>query len=176
MNTTIYQIVSGRPGARIFATLTLLFAAHVASAETRTSTWNPFAATGLMSATHPWANLNVYRLWSKLAPRMVETHYDGRPGVFAQASRDDAGHVTILLAHLRYRKDASVPLTVELPGVTARRCITHYVVDGEHSNAFDAGPEHAELETVPPPNLADGKLTVILRPRSVHLLALDPGP
>ena len=75
-----------------------------------------FHASGLMSQEHPWANLNVYRLWTKLAPDLVETTYDGRPGVFAQASRDAQGRVTLLLAHLRYRKDVAAELTVSLRG------------------------------------------------------------
>jgi hypothetical protein len=137
-----------------------------------------FKATGLMSATHPWANLNVFRLWSRLAPQIVRTSYVGPPGVFAQASRDDQGRLTLLLANLRYRKDAPVELTIQVSGTAdgplpldAR--VTHFVVDDQHSNRFDAGPEHTELETVEPPRLAHSVVRISLRPRSVHLLELQ---
>jgi hypothetical protein len=133
-----------------------------------------FAASGLMSSTHPWANLNVFRMWSMLAPVQVATAYDGPPGVFVQASRDDQGRLTVLLAHLRYRKDVTVGVTLRINGLADGARVTHYVVDDQHSNAFDAGSEHAELESVAPPGLKGSELVVNLRPRSVHLLVLDP--
>jgi alpha-L-arabinofuranosidase len=132
-----------------------------------------FEASGLMSATHPWANLNVFRLWSMLAPQIVRTEYDGRPGVFAQASRDEKGRLTVLLAHLRYRKDVSADITLQLNGLGAARPVQHYVVDDQHSNRFDAGEAHTELETVEPLLLEANRLKVRLRPRSVHLLVFE---
>jgi hypothetical protein len=135
-----------------------------------------FHASGLMSPEHPWANLNVYRLWTKLAPDLVETTYDGRPGVFAQASRDAQGRVTLLLTHLRYRKDVAAELTVSLRGapLPVGAKLTAYLIDAQHSNWHDAGPEHGELETVPPPRLDQGQLTVTLPPRSAYLLTIEP--
>lgn len=142
-----------------------------------------FEATGLMSATHPWANLNVFRLWSKLAPNLVRSEYVGRPGVFAQASRDERGRLTVLLTHLRYRKDVTASVSLRVPGMPLGARITHYVVDDQHSNRYDAGDAHTELETVVAPQLmrlAPSRmaetLQVTLRPRSVHLLVFDPQP
>jgi hypothetical protein len=132
-----------------------------------------FEASGLMSPTHPWANLNVFRLWSMLAPNVVTSRYEGQPGVFSLASRDDRGRTTILLAHLRYRKDHSPEIRIRVPGVTPGTRITQYVVDDQRSNRFDAGEAHTELETAPPPKVVEGTLRVRLRPRSVHLLVLE---
>ena len=50
-----------------------------------------FDSTGLMSATHPWANLNAFRLWSKLQPTVLVSNYTGQPGVFALASTGASG-------------------------------------------------------------------------------------
>jgi alpha-L-arabinofuranosidase len=133
--------------------------------------WN---GSGLMSSTHPWANLNVYRLWAKLKPTVVKAAYDGKPGLMSQASRDDAGNLTVLLSSLRYRKDDDRTVTVRLPGVPAGARVTEYVVDDSHSNYFDAGPEHAELETVPA-ELREGSVQVTMRPRSVILLLVESG-
>ena len=133
-----------------------------------------FDASGLMAPNHPWANLNVFRLWSKLAPTLIATRYEGQPGVFALASRDDHGRLTVLLAHLRYRKDVTASVTLQVSGLE-RAKITHYVVDDQHSNHFDAGPTHAELEAVDPPVCVKGQAEVALRPRSVHLLVFEVG-
>jgi len=132
-------------------------------------------ASGLMSSSYPWANLNVFRLWSMLAPEIVTSRYDGRPGVFSLASRDDRGRVTILLAHLRYRKDLSPEIRVKVAGLRGNTRVTHYVVDDQHSNRYDAGEAHTELETVPPPAVTAGELRVRMRPRSVHLLVIEGG-
>jgi len=134
-----------------------------------------FTATGLMSEMHPWANLNVYRMWTKLGPRIVGADYDGRPGISFQASRDDAGNLTVLLASLRYRKDDDHTVTVRLPGIAAGTKVTEYVVDDHHSNYFDAGAQHAELETVPA-TLEGGAVRVAMRPRSVVLLVVETAP
>lgn len=132
-----------------------------------------FDATGLMSEKHPWANLNVFRLWSRMAPTPLAAEYDGRPGVSWLASRDASGKLTVLLSHLRYRKDVSVELALKIPGLTSESRVTEFVIDDQHSNAFDAGLDHSELETVAPPAVADGELKVTLRPRSVHLLEIS---
>jgi hypothetical protein len=142
-----------------------------ALAESTAGGWN---ATGLVSSTAPWANLNVFRVWGKLAPTLVQTRYDGRPGVFTQASKDVDGRLTVLLASLRYREDAPSQVTVHLPGVPPSAQVTEYVIDDQHSNAYDAGPDHAELETIPASSLALERIAVELRPRSVHLLVIDP--
>jgi hypothetical protein len=89
-----------------------------------------FAATGLMSEKHPWANLNVFRLWSRMAPTPLAADYDGPPGLSWLASRDATGKVTVLLTQLRYRKDVSTDLTVKVPGLAEVRAVTHSVVDG----------------------------------------------
>ena len=65
-------------------------------------------------------------------------------------------------------------MTVHVPGLD-RAKITHYVVDDQHSNHFDAGPAHAELEAVAAPVFVNGQAEVVLRPRSVHLLVLEVG-
>jgi hypothetical protein len=140
-----------------------------------------FSATGLMSKTHPWANLNVFRLWSKLAPQILPSSYDGHPGVFAQASRDDSGKITVLVTHLRYRKDFSPKIDVKINGagiMSKDFKITQYVIDDQHSNRYDAGEAHTELETMPPPEISGSaetlSLSLTMRPRSVHLIVLEP--
>jgi hypothetical protein len=127
-------------------------------------------AAALMTPTHPWANLNVFRMWSRMAPRIAPTTYRGRPGVFALASKGRGGEVTVLLSYLRYRKGAAAPLTIRAPGLTGRTRVTHYVVDDRRSNRYDAGPAHTSLETVRAPRPKRGRISVRLRPRSVHLL------
>jgi hypothetical protein len=114
-------------------------------------------------------------MWAKLRPKVVAADYDGKPGIFTQASRDDAGNLTVLLASLRYRKDTDREVTIRLPGVAAGTKVTEYVVDDHHSNYFDAGPQHAELETIPA-TLQGGSVRVTLRPRSVVLLVVEPSP
>ena len=97
---------------------------------------------------------------------------------------------TLLLTHLRYRKDLNVSLSVDLAdfaptvgshqqqeegaGSRGLRVAEDYVIDDEHSNAFDAGLEHAELELLPAPAIQAGTLTLELKPRSVHLLVIQP--
>jgi hypothetical protein len=140
-------------------------------AEDGASGW---AASGLMSSTHSWANWNVFRMWSMLAPDTVPSTYTGHPGVWAQASTDPSGRVTVLLSYLKYRKDDDVPLRVRLPASYASATVRDYVVDDRHSNFYDAGPAHSELEQLPAGKVADdGTVWTTLRPRSVHLLVID---
>lgn len=133
-----------------------------------------FRANGLMGPDYPWANLNLFYLWRDLAPNIVTTNYDGRPGVFSIASTGDDGRITVLVSSLRYRRQAAAEdLTIRIPGVGSGRTVTHYVIDAEHSNRFTAGEEHTNLETVPPPAItANGELTISLRPRSVHVIEI----
>jgi len=133
-------------------------------------------ASGLYSPDHPWATGNVFKLWSKMSPEIVQATYSGLPGIWFIASRDAQGRMTVFLSQVRYRKDISPQISIKLDGLRPAHPlkITSYVVDDAHSNAFDAGKDHAELETVAPPELQDGKLSLTMRPRSVHLLVLEP--
>jgi hypothetical protein len=131
-----------------------------------------FAGSGLMSPKHPWATLNVFRMWSRMAPRIVRTRLTARPGVFGLASRGRGGRLTVLLARLQYPPGGPTVVRIALPRGTAARVVRHYVVDARHSNAYDAGVRHAGLEAI-----RDGRrsrsLPVALSPRSVHLLVLS---
>jgi hypothetical protein len=133
-----------------------------------------FDATGLASSKNPWANLNVFRLWSKLSTDILKTDYRGRPGIFALASRDPTGRITILLASLRYRKDTTTRIAIELPGLPKGSHMSEFDVDDEHSNEYDAGPAHAELEQVGGSVLQGSEAIAILKARSVHLLVIEP--
>ncbi len=132
-------------------------------------------SSGLVAPTYPWANMNVFRMWNRMAPQVVATTYDGVPGVWQIASRDKTGRLTILLSHWSYRKDSSPVVTVKLPAMGNKRFkVTQYLVDDAHSNARDAGVAHAELETVPAPPVVNGQMNVSLRPRAVTLLVVEP--
>jgi hypothetical protein len=136
-----------------------------------------FDSSGLMSRLNPWANLNVFRQWSMLKPTIVSSSYVGQPGVFAQASKDAVGSLSILLSHLRYRKDVTPSVKVQLPTGYSGKSVTHYLVDDQHSNMMDAGAGHLDLEMVAAaPVATDNSLTVALRPRSVHLLVVGGDP
>jgi hypothetical protein len=134
-----------------------------------------YEGSGLVSSRGPWATGNVFRLWRMLGSAIVASRLDAPPGIAAQASIDDAGRLTVLLARLQYRPGPAVRLDLVLPaGTAARRVLRHYVVDGSHSNAYDAGPGHAALEAVPD-DQAGTRIAVSLPPRSVQLLVLDVG-
>ena len=74
------------------------------------------AGGALMAPAFPWAGLNVFRMWTRLAPAVARTTYRGRPGVFSVASRGSGGRATVLLSYLRYRRGGSVPVTVRVAG------------------------------------------------------------
>jgi Glycosyl hydrolases family 39/Concanavalin A-like lectin/glucanases superfamily len=130
------------------------------------------AGGALLAPTFPWAGLNVFRMWARLAPRVARTTFSGVPGVFSIASRGD-GRTTVLLSYLRYRRGRSVPVTVRVRGAKRGARVTHFVVDAHHSNRQDAGAAHTTLETVRSLRVgAGGRVTVRVRPRSVHLLVI----
>jgi hypothetical protein len=141
-------------------------------AESTGTGWN---GTGLMSSTEPWANLNVFRMWSMLQPTLVSSTYTGQPGVMAQASTGPGGTLTVLLSQLRYRKDVPAPVAVHLPSAYAGWTVKDYVIDDHHSDAFDAGPASAQLMELPNSTVfGDGAAYTTLAPRSVHLLVVSP--
>jgi hypothetical protein len=138
-----------------------------------------YSVSGLMSSTHPWANLNVYRIWAKLKPSIVAADLVAVPSISALASRDESGGLTVLLASALYHEDADRTVTVKLPDVALSAHVTAYVVDDRHSNYFQAGAANADLETVPavlqPDPVPPSKSTVLrvtMRPRSVILLVV----
>lgn len=134
--------------------------------------WN---GSGLMSDTGPWSNMNVFRMWSMLAPDIVSSTYTGQPGVMAQASTGSGGNVTVMLADLRYRKDVDAPVVVQLPASYAGWTVQDYVVDDQHSDAYDAGPANADLEQLPGSTVGtNGTADTLLAPRSAHLLVISP--
>ena len=129
------------------------------------------AGGALMAPAFPWAGLNVFRMWTRLAPAVARTTYRGRPGVFSVASRGSGGRATVLLSYLRYRRGGSVPVTVRVAGARRGARVSHFVVDADHSNREDAGVAHTTLEAVRSLRVRSrGRVTVRLRPRSVHLL------
>jgi hypothetical protein len=131
-----------------------------------------YAGSGLMSSRRPWATLNAFRLWSRLSPRIVRSHLDAQPGIFALASRGRgrrSGRVTVLVSRLQYRAGGAVRLHVSMG--RRMRVVRHYVIDAHHSNAYDAGARHAALERVRDPQRGR-ELSVLLPTRSVHLLVL----
>lgn len=134
-----------------------------------------YAGSGLMSDTQPWGNLNVYRMWSMLEPDMVSSTYSGSPGMLTQASKGSDGALTIMLAYQRYRKDVSVPVSVDLPSEYAGATVHDYVVDAAHSDAWDAGGANANLEQLSDSTVSQaGVVHVMVAPRSVHLLVISP--
>jgi Glycosyl hydrolases family 39/Concanavalin A-like lectin/glucanases superfamily len=132
-----------------------------------------YDGSGLVSSRGRWATGNAFRLWRLLGSSIVASQLDAQPGITAQASVDGAGRLTVLLARLQYRPGPALPLDLVLPaGTPARRVLRHYVIDASRSNAHDAGRRHTALESVP--NRQEGRrITVSLRPRSVHLLVID---
>src|SRR5207244_2800458 len=104
------------------------------------------AGGALMAPAFPWAGLNVFRMWSRLAPRVAKTTYRGVPGVFSVASRGVGGRTTVLISYLRYRRGRSLPVTVRVAGARRGARVTQYVIDAVHSNRQDAGPAHTTLE------------------------------
>jgi hypothetical protein len=131
------------------------------------------AGGALMAPTFPWAGLNVFRMWARLEPRVARTTYRGPPGVFSVASRGSGGRATVLLSYLRYRRGHSLPVTVRVSGARRGGRVTHYVVDSGHSNRQDGGPHHTTLEKVRSLRVrSGGRVTIRLRPRSVHLLVI----
>jgi hypothetical protein len=134
-----------------------------------------WAGTGLMSSTHPWANLNVFRMWSMLEPNVLPTTTNLSPGLMSEASTGSNGHVTVMLADLRFRKDATADVQVQLPPAYAGWTVTNYLVDDQHSDTYDAGLTNANLEHLAPTQvIADGTVDAELLPRSVHLLVISP--
>jgi hypothetical protein len=61
---------------------------------------------------------------------------------------------------------------MRVPGLRRGARVTHFVVDAGHSDREDAGPAHTTLETVRALRARSGRVTVRLRPRSVHLLVI----
>lgn len=134
-----------------------------------------WSGTGLMSENYPWATYNVFKLWTMLEPNIVQSNYSGDPGVMAQASTGPDGKVTVLLANLHYREDVSAPVTVSLPASWAGGTVQDYVIDDQHSDAYDAGVQNADLEQLPGSTVsATGSASTVLLPRSVHLLVISP--
>jgi hypothetical protein len=132
-----------------------------------------FEGSGLVSSRGPWATGNAFRLWRLLGSSIVASRLDAPPGIAAQASVDGAGRLTVLVARLQYRPGGAVPLELVLPtSRPAQRVLRHYVIDGSHSNAHDAGSGHAALEGVPDPQ-AGTRIAVSLPPRSVQLIVID---
>jgi hypothetical protein len=123
---------------------------------------------GLWSETYAnyWPTGNVYRMWKMLADNELEITADTIPGISALASVDDDGRTTVLLSCMDYRHDGVRPVTISgLPagGVTA------YLIDEDHSNLFDAGVDHADLETVAV-TLEDNSVSIDIKPRSILLI------
>jgi hypothetical protein len=132
-----------------------------------------FEGSGLVSSRGPWATGNAFRLWRLLGSSIVASRLDAPPGITAQASVDDAGRLTVLLARLQYATGSAVPLEIVLPaGTPAQRVLRHYVIDAGHSDAYDAGSGHAALESVSDPQ-AGTRIAASLPPRSVQLIVID---
>lgn len=141
------------------------------------ATLNTNNFSGLVDEDHSWANNNVFRLWAKMRPILLNADFAGSGDMHTVSSRASAGgdDLSVFVSRLRYAPDAEVPLLVQTPAPFYRYArIRHFVIDDAHSNYFNAGPNHAELE--PPETLwasTTGTVSISLRARSVHLLAFD---
>lgn len=139
-----------------------------------------FGSTGLSydSPAQMFSTGNVFRAWNKMGASALASTYAGVPGVYTQAATDAAtGRVTVLLSYLKYRKsDPQQTVTLALPLSLAGKAVTDYIIDDQHSDTFDAGIAHTNLEGASGAVVqADGTVTVGLRPRSVHLIEIG-GP
>lgn len=128
--------------------------------------------SSLMGASHPYVGLNVFDMWSRLGSTVLEQSLVADPAMRALSSIDAEGNVSILLANMHFRKGPDQVVTINLPGATAQSRVTHYVIDDRHSNLYDAGLAHAQLETVDPPVARGGAMEITVRSRSVHLLVV----
>ncbi len=135
-----------------------------------------FDATGLVSSEHSWANNNVFRLWAKMQPRILQSDFAGGGDMHALASRAASGDdLTVFMSRLRFAPEAAAPVLVQSGAAFYRYArVRHYVVDDMHSNYFDSGADHAELEMVETLWAEPGGgVRFSLRARSVHLLAWE---
>ena len=129
------------------------------------------------NAPKAYAGFQPYRMWTMLAPSLLASSYSGFAPVQQQASVDPTtGRITVLVSYLKYRKDSNPLLTLQLPVSLAGKTVNDYVVDDNHSNAFEQGISHSPLEQVAGTVVqTDGTVTITLRPRSAHLIEIG-GP
>lgn len=99
-------------------------------------------------------------------------------GVNLIAYRAASGQLRILIVNHKYRLERTTDLEINLPvSVSDEDSVVHYVVDATHSNYYDTGTGDGTLETVTPPNIVAGKITITMQPRSVHILVVgDESP
>ena len=133
--------------------------------------------SGLMSSTHAWANLNIFRMWNMLAADRVLTTLDAAPGISAIASRSPGGQITVFISNLNYRKGPQTVVSLKLSGFTLRSqsLVTVYSVDDTFSNQYDAGPAHTNLEVVARQRgVFANTVRAAVRSRGATLVVIDP--
>ncbi len=132
--------------------------------------------SGLFSNTGPTAIGNDYRLWARLgAAEIVESEIDADPGMTKMAARGEDGTLFVLLANNHYRRGIPrFPVTIALPDTANGRETMLWMIDRDHSNQFDAGLAHAELETVPAADVAANQVRLTLPARCACLLEIAP--
>ena len=126
---------------------------------------------------HPWAQLNVYDMWGRMAPTVITADYHNTdPGIWCVASRAIGRATTVMVANLSYRKDKTVDLRLALPPRLEGATTVHYVIDDKHSNYYDQvrngalGRSRGALQSFVKGTVSGNALTISMRPRSVHLL------
>lgn len=98
-------------------------------------------------------------------------------GLYVEATKDVASRVVSITAvNLKMRNDRVSELTITLPEIVAGVTPSYYVVDADHSDAYDGSADDGTLQSVTPP-AAGSTVTLWMQPRSVHLLQYDiPDP
>lgn len=96
------------------------------------------------------------------------------PGITYEVSKDGGGKIWVFISCLHNRKGRTYPVTIDVSaqGITDGTTAVQYLVDDQHSNFFDAGTGHEALETVPIAAVANGKVSLRLRARSVALVKI----
>jgi hypothetical protein len=128
--------------------------------------------SSLATPTIARAPLNVYRMWAMLGTNVIANTGPLPAGTSIIATRDSHGGVEVLIAHLRYRRDRSEPLTLRFVGAPHNATVTRYEIDDQHSDSIDTNPAHAALAQLPSTHLNNGTLALTLPARSVTLLRI----
>lgn len=101
---------------------------------------------------------------------LTQTASDLENGVMVQASKN-AGVVSILVVNYKYRKDHLTSLTITLPAsVATANTVKYFLIDAAHSDYLDQGSGDGTLQQVTAPTISAGTVTLLMLPRSVHLL------
>lgn len=92
-------------------------------------------------------------------------------GLFVEAT-NRSGVISVLAANLKLRDERVTELTITLPAAVGSVIPTYRIVDASHSDAYDSSPT-TTLDTVAPPTVSAGTVTLMMQPRSIHLLQFD---